>query len=442
MGKKYLGPLQPVQIKDIFSVYKKQMHSALFLPGRVDGVSLCTEFMYRWFMNKFGGEGEHFFHAVNLDGADPASYLKKWTLKDWIKRPRPKLSIIPKADIEFNRDYLDDDYNDIMSYINRHRGKETFFEDSRNGIKIGLISRLNKVDFTFKINVEQRPQQLDLYDHIFMSCRVGKTLTLYTGVDFLVPNKLIKRIAKDMHFEVDESGMPKDYVAFLEYLNKWSDIPFLYKIRHVTHAFEFYIRLDKVMVHIRDIEMEIDDGETEGMLQANYGIEMRCSVRFPSPKLFVMYSFDEFSTMVYRDTIKDELYATDLVLANIPTRNAKDWPIYVDGTYENDNDGECIHASLIELFKSSKPTNDILETVEYCKKRGLDPGVFIDIKVFNAMTEKEVRIDWELMMLHTVDPVALKKSTIVVYTDNNFIYNAMGEKRGYYKDRMQYKREP
>ena len=118
---------------------------------------------------------------------------------------RPVVSI-PKADIQFNRDYVDDDYNDIMSYINRHRGHENFFTDDRNGIKIGLLSRLNKIDFTFKIIVEEKPEQLDLYDHIFMSCRVGKTITLYTSVDFLVPDKLIKRIVKDMHFEADEEG--------------------------------------------------------------------------------------------------------------------------------------------------------------------------------------------------------------------------------------------
>ena len=440
--KRNLERLQPVQIKDIFKTYKQQMNSALFLPGRVDAVSLCTEFMYRWFLNKFGGESAHFFHAINIDGQDPVTHLKHWTMKDWIKRPRPKMTMISKPDIQFNRDYVDDDYNDIMSYVNRSRGKDCFFEDNRNGIKLCVVSRLNKIDFTFKINVEQKPQQLDLYDHIYMSCRVGKTLTLYTSVDFLVPNKLIKRLAHDMHFETDEEGMPIDYVAFLSYLNKWSKIPFLYKIRHVTHKFEFYIRLENVMVHIRDIELEIDDGETEGMLQANFGLEMRCTVRIPSPKLFAMFSFERFESMIYRDTVKDELYATNLVLCPIPIRNSNDWPIYVDGTYENDKDGDCIHASLLELFRSSKPTNDVLETVEYCKKRGLDPRVFIDIKVFNAMSEREVVIDWKEMMLHTKEPVTLKTSTIVVYTDNDFIYHAMEEKRGYYKDRMQYEREP
>ena len=71
--------LQKVLISDIFQNYGKKLNSALFIPGRVDGISLCVEFMYHWFLNKFGGEEREYFKAINLDGADPASYLKKWT---------------------------------------------------------------------------------------------------------------------------------------------------------------------------------------------------------------------------------------------------------------------------------------------------------------------------------------------------------------------------
>lgn len=434
--------LQAVKISDIFKTHTRKLKNALYLPGRTDGASLCVEFMYNWFLNKFGGESSHFFHAINLDGSDPASYLKKWTLKDWIKRPRPKLSVIPKTDMGYNDEFVNDDYNDIMTHINRTRNQNTFFDDVDRGIKIGIASRLNHMTFTFKINVEQRPQQLDIYDHIYMSCRVGKTLTLYSGVDFLVPDKLIKRLVKDLHFEADEDGMPVNYTKFLEYMNTYSKLPFLYKVRGVTHKFEFFVRIEDLMFHIRDITLDSDDGESEGMLQANYGLELNCSVRFPSPKYFVLFSYNDFDTKVYRDNINDNIMATDLVVTPIPKVNVNSWPIFLDGVFENDKENECINVSLYDMFKSNSPTNDILDTIRYCKTRHISPEVFIDIKVFNNLQEQESFVDWDRMTLFTRTPMKLKKSTIVVYTDNKFMYNAVAELRGHYKERMSHKRDP
>ena len=439
---RYGNELKTVKITDIFKTHTKQMKNALYLPGRTDGSSLCTQFMYNWFLNKFGGESAHFFHSINLDGSDPASYLKKWTLKDWIKRPRPKLSVIPKSDISYDRDFTNDDYNDIMMYINRTRGKDVFFDDVRNNVRMGIASRLNMMNFTFKINVEQRPQQLDLYDHIYMSCRVGKSITLYSGLDFLVPDKLIKRLVQDLKFEANEDGMPANYTKFLDYMNTYSKLPFLYKARGVTHKFEFFVRIEDIMFNIRDIELDIDDGETEGMLQANYGLEMRCNVRFPSPKYFVLFSYNDFDTMVYRDNIDNKIMATDLVVTPIPRYNVNNWPIYLDGIFENDHENECLNVSLYDMFKSGTPTNDILDTIRYCKTRHLSPEIFIDVKVFNNLKEQESFVDWERMVLITRTPVKLKKSTIVVYTDNKFMFNAIAELRGHYKDRMNYKRDP
>lgn len=444
MIPKRSGNLQRVSISDIFKNYNRKLNSALFLPGRVDGISLCVEFMYNWFLNKFGGEDESFFKAINLDGMDPMQQMKMWNIKDWLKRSKPRLSIIPKPDVSFNRDFVDDDYNDIMSYINRAGGHENFFLDKKNGIQIGLITRLNKVDFTFKIQVGQKPQQLDLYDHILMSCRVGKTITLYTGVDFLVPSKLIQRLCKDLHFKTDEDGMPIDHTAFLDYMNTYSPLTFLYKARGVNRKFEFFLRIENVMVHIRDIELDIDDGESEGMLKSNYGLEMRCEVRMPSPKLFVLFSYDEFDSMVYRDNMREALIITDLVLTPIPSKNKNGWNILLDGIFESDKPDEILKISLYDMFQGDKerPLTNILESIKYCKERRISPEIFLDIKVFNTMKEVETYVNWETMTLYTRNPIHNPKSKVVVYTDNKFINNAMIIQRDYMKNRMDYKREP
>ena len=426
--------LQPVKIEEIHNTVHQKLNSALYVPGRVDGISLCTEYMYNWFLRKFSKD---FFKAVNLDGHDPFHDMTHWTVRDWVKRQTPKLSIVARPDIKFNRDFVDDDYNGIMGYINRTQNKNTFFKDEINNVYLGLISRLNKIDFTFKMIVRQRPEQLTVYDHLLMACRVGKTMTLYASVDFLVPDKLISRLARDLNFELGETGFPKDHTAFLNYMNKYSVLPFLLKVRGVNHRYEFFIRVTDVMVNIRDIDLDIDDGESEGMLHTNYGLEMNLTARMPSPKFFVYYSYNEMDQMVYRDIDTGELVATNLVLTPIPTRNSNNWPIYVSGDFESDNTDEPINISIYDMFKTGDGVqNDIIDTIEYCRVSGISPEIFMEIKVFNNFKEQEIYVNWNKMTLSTRTAMVDAKSVVVVYTDMEFIHNAMIEVHGYNRNRM------
>ena len=383
--------LKPVTIEEIHSVTHFKLNTALFLPSRADGYSLCVDFIYHWFMNKFYNKSKdkYFFNSINLDGHNPFKEMSRWTISDWLKRQKPSLTISPTFDIGFNREFIDDDFDGIMSYVNRTGDKCCFFRDPDNHINLGMVSRLNKTDFGFKIKVGQRPMQLEVYEHLLMTCRVGKSLTLYTDVDFLVPDKLISKLAKDLHFEQDERGFPAEPYKFLEYMNSHSTLTFLYKLRKVNRRVEFFVRVTDVMVHIRDIDISMDDGEKEGMTYTNFNIDLNLSVRMPCPKYFVYFSKDQFEQMVYRDDETNELIATDLVLTPIPPKNKNGWQIYLDGSFVSDNPDEPISVSLYDMFKTGDGvTNEIIETIEYCRQRRISPEIFMEIKVFNASYEK------------------------------------------------------
>lgn len=430
----------PVKIEEMCNIVYKRLNSALYLPGRVDGISMCVEYMYNWFVNKFidARTEKPIFNAINLDGHDPFHDMMHWTIRDWVKRQRPKLSIIPKPDIQYNREFIDDDYNSIMGYINRTQDKNTFFKDKDNNVQLGLISRLNKVDFTYRIQVDTRAKQYDLYDEILMKCRVGKTISLHANIDFLVPSRLISRLAKDLHFEIDDKGMPVDYTAFLNYMNTYSVLPFMYKIRGVNHRYEFYMRVTEIIVHIRDISLDIDDGENEGMTHTNYGLEMTCTAYMPYPKYYVYWSEYETNHVMYRDSSEGDVVVSALVFTPIPAKNANGWPIYVDGEYESDNPNEPIRINLNDMFTTGGDVtqNDILDTIEYCRVRGVSPDVFMEIKVFNNMKEMQSFIDWTNMTLNTRTVPVKLKSNIVVYCDLPFVHNAMIDVHGHNRNRI------
>lgn len=438
-----LGKGEPVTIAQIRNGYRSTLNHALFLPSRIDGISLTVEFIYNWFINKFGGEENErcYFKTVNLDGRDPFLSMKRWNVKDWIKRQKPKLTIIHKTDLSYNRDFLDDDYNTLIGYINRRRDNmEDFFHDYENNVHLGLVSRLNLINFSFKMVVGTLPQQYDLYDHLLMACRVGKTLTLYANVDFAVPQNLIKALCRDLNFKQNADGFPADPIKFLEYMNAHSHLTFLYKFRGINRKMEFFVRIDHLMVNLREIEMDYDEGETEGMLKTNYGVEMRMEVRMPAPKFFTYRSVYEFNELVIREPQSDGLLATDLVTNPIAPVNSNHWNILLDGKFESEKANEVVDISLYDMFGRKDPSenkiNHILETIDYCITRGLSPEVFMEIKLYNNRKERPIYINWEKMMLHTREALPSKVSTIVVYTDNNFIHNAISELYEYKKNRI------
>ena len=418
---------------EVHKVYDLKVNSCLFQPSRIDGYSLCVEFMTQWFLNKFV---KNFWKAVNVDGHDPFNEMAQWTIKDWVKRQKPALSIIPNIDLTYNRDHIDDDFGDLSYYLNRTNNANTFFRDTDNNVYLGLTSRLNVVTFEYKMKFGQLAQQMDAYDYINAQCRVGKTLTLYPSVDFVVPSNLVHRLATDLDFELDEKGFLKEPIKFLEYMNSHSTLTFLYKLRGTNRRMEFFVRIPDIMVNVRDITLDADKGEREGMTMTNFMISMNLQVRMPCPKFFVYFSYAEFEQVVYKDE-DGESVATDLVLTKILPTNDNGWNILLEGDFTVDKEDEKINISLYDMFKSGDGgNNDILEAIEYCRDRMISPEVFMEIKVFNDMKEQDIYVDWGRMVVSSRKEFANKVSHVVVYTDLAFINNAVTVRRKYNQKRI------
>ena len=421
--------LKTVRIDEIHTIKNQKLNSYLYVPSRIDSFSMCVEYVYNWFMQKFK---KQYWKSVSIDGHNPLDEMRQWNIKDWIRRPKPRLAVNAKLDLSFNRDHIDEDYTTLMAYINKSRDMNCFFNDPNTQIKLGIVSRLNLVNYVFKMQVQQQAEQFELYDMLHMACRAGATLTKYVDVDFLVPDGLIKRLADDLHFEWDnENRGVKDPTAFLEYLNKYSVMPFLYKLREVNRRVEFYIRMKGLMCHFRDIEIEADDGEREGMVMTNFGLELRFNVRMPSPRFYVYYSTEIHEQVVYRDPDTGEKVAAELMLMDIPIKNSRNWLVYIEGDFLQDHMNDYMKLSLYDMFRSQHGTaNDILDTIEYCRLKRISPEVFMEIKVFNGMKERDVYVDWDRMGVMSKEKFEEPNSHIVVYADTVFMHSACVELRG------------
>jgi hypothetical protein len=64
-----------------------------------------------------------------------------------------------------------------------------------------------EMNFTFRIRVNSRSEQLDLYNKMELWFRIGTTQQDNLSADFHIPFDIIFQIAKDANFEVDEEKM-------------------------------------------------------------------------------------------------------------------------------------------------------------------------------------------------------------------------------------------
>ena len=411
-----------------------KLNNCLFLPSRIESYSMVVDFVHQWIMSISDKYKKNFWNAISLEGRNPLADIKMnhWTVKEFLKRSPPRISINGEVDLSFNNDNLNDDFGSLSVWFNTGHKDKCFFKDKKRNVYIGLVSRLNMVSFKISIELRNQAEQHDLYDYLYRALRVNKTLTLYPAMDFYIPRVMLKQIASDLAFEFDKDGNIKDEIAFMNYLNSNSQLPFVNKFRGLTRRSEYYVRFPEWMVNIRDIAMSHDNGEKVDMLTSNYHIDLEFNVRFPSPKFYFYESKADFEKMMYRDvTDNNEIKVADLNLSPVSDTNERGWSLYLEGDYRQDEINVPLVVNLNDMFYNPNGNeNDILEVVAFCKDQVTDPAIFLDIKVYMNNKLLDTRIDWTTNTLISKYSISSHVCKICVYLDHLYMNNVLIYLRG------------
>ena len=166
-----------------FVAYRPKLHKNLVCPSYVHGYSLAIEYMKKWFLSKFD---KNYFKFVHING--------KHVLDDWkhfnnynIVREKPMLAIVPTIDYDNDRDQRDSYLMDQSMMLKRSNFQQSFFKDYKRMNFLYLQMRELKMDFTFKVRVNSRSEQLDLFNRMELWFRIGSTQHEYISADFHVP---------------------------------------------------------------------------------------------------------------------------------------------------------------------------------------------------------------------------------------------------------------
>lgn len=393
-----------------------KLHSNLALPSYVHGYSLAIEYMYNWFESKF--EKDYFRGGIYVDMKNILDDYKHFS-KNVVKGQNPRARMAATVEYDYDRDMIDTYLAPPNLYLRKSKYNESFFKDYDRDMFLGVQMRALRMNFNFKVRVDTRSQQLDIYNRMNMYFRVGSTMYDNVGIDFHVPKAIMINIADRAGFEIKNNEVV-DIISFLEYINGHSDLPFLFKMRAINQKPEFFIRIKDLYTHINCIDkLQLDDGERDGKLDFNFAVEMNCVLTIPVPHFYSFYSASELTMNIEVKEMANCVAIYSINPFEIPNVDNNGWARAAITEY-------CTDKGDTEMDLSSIFTGDniLAKCIEHDLTRGISPQHFINIVVYhNEDVAKlcKIRMDWETKKAYFYSPQEEEILHIAVYYDRNYI---------------------
>lgn len=430
-----------IEIKDM-DRFKPKLYADLYIPSYINGLSVAMEYVYNWFLDKFP---ENFFKTIHVVGKHTFDDFRRFEYGEYVKRERPAMSI--GANIEYENDFNNIDIHQfgIDGYIKKTDYHRSFFKDPIRKLYLGHVSEAMTINFPIRLRFATKAEQHDIYKRMMIMFRIGCTETVDVDIDYHVPYELMVSLARDVGFSINEdTGMINYPYKFLVYLNNYSQIPFIYKLRYINGTHEFFIHMTNLPLHMdMTSHPDPDEGEQEGQTSTNYNIDFTVKVIIPVPKFYVYYAEWKSHNDVYvSPTHGHTVYS--LRVFDIPEVNDKGWVQYGTSNYlKEENEQYVKYIDIDPLFRAPvdrKVDISLNDLIEDSMEIGISPSSFIDIQVYtNDLTVSKGKLptsmDWKNKRIVLPDNTLNSYYYLVIYTDRSYVNNKIIDIEGLYKSR-------
>lgn len=416
--RKSIRELKP---EDLYKKYtKRYMNSSVILPSQAQSYNVCVEFAKDWFLEKFP---ENYFNSIYVEGKYSYDEFRKFSkIDEQLKKTNPILAIVPTINIEHSRDWIDSS-PEIPMMLRRSKMEGCFFNDEDKAIHLQIIFKTILMNFSYKIRLDTKSEQLDMAEFIKLKHRAGYTETRTLSLDMHVPKEIIAQIAIDNGFSIDENLNIKDPFLFINYLNSHSLIPFIYKLRYDNGNNEFFIRVPNCHAHIKCELPSIDDGERDNMITTNYNVDFSIEVEMLSPYCYNYFSQKEQKCITGKPiNVDGTLTVMKYIKTDVPDFDEHHWELFTTTEYLVEEDD--LKKPLVIDFNEFFAESDLKLIMEYTKSKAINPACFINFKFYNDGIERIYDVDWGAMkcMICNITNIT---TVIAVYCDLNYINNTL-----------------
>ena len=397
------------------------MRTSVMLPSQQQAFAVCTEVILEWFLDKYP---DSFFNSVYVDGAHSFDEFRKLSkINQQMKKTNPLLALVPNIDPSYNRDWIDST-PEIPMLLRRSRFEGVFLSDIEHnkGLHLQLMFKTIKMNFTFKMRLDTRGQQLDMMEYIKVKHRAGWSESLTRDMDIHVPKAIISQIAFDNGFDLYEGGNPKNPIEMLNYLNTHSLIPFMYKFRCTTGNDEYFIKVPNCNIHIKSELPSMDDGERLNSITTNYNIEFNLEVEMTAPYCYTYFSQKDMHNYLNAGPIisNSSVAIMQASLTTIPPEDRNHWPLLTTPTeYGVD---ECDIGKPLDIdFKELFAGTEIGMIIDYNKRIAISPAIFLNFIMFNDSKQLNYTMDWNNMVAHIEEGINVDRTIIGIYVNMKYV---------------------
>ena len=408
------------------------MRSSVVLPSQHNAYAVCVEFAKEWFLEKFDPQ---YFNSVYVEGSHSFDEFRKLSqINQQLKRTNPICAIIPVIDMNANRDWIDS-HPEIPHLLKRTRMDGTFFSDNRSnrGLHLQLDFKTITLNVTYKIRLNTRAEEMDMMNFLHVKHRAGWTETRNLELDVHVPKAIISQMAFDNAIPMDANGEPKDPIQMLNYLNSFSLIPFIYKLRCATGNSEYFIKVPNCVAHIKTELPSMDDGERQDMVTTNYNIDFNAEFQMTAPYAYTYYSQHEHNYFTGEPVVMadESICLMTAIKAEIPPEDDNHWGLLTKEPIQYHLDEEeferCKHNPEEEIkidMKKVLADDDLGHVMDYTHRIGLAPAVFMNFLVLNNGMWMKYDVDWFNMII-SVKGITHPVIAIAIYVDMKYINDAL-----------------
>lgn len=427
--------------KDVIKItnidrFRPTLKCDLFIPSYVHSLSVATEFIYEYVLSRFP---KGYFNTINVANSNPLEDMRRLNKGDLAKKENPALSLSYNLQYDYNDNNTDNNLLSTNKFLRSSQWQRSFFKYPQKGLYIGMDLEAMMINYNFKFRVNTKAEQLDLFNRIRKVFRLGCTETNDIDMDFHIDRALITKVAQEAGFLLDTNGEVVDPWNFVRFLNAYSQMPILYKLRLINQKYEYFVRMRNMPVHL-DFQnpLDVDEGNQEGMTANDFIIEFQIAVRFPAPRTFALYNEGKWIHEVHTENDNTGLAVYSVKLCDIPEANFKGWPLYGHSNYISDQPQEFItEINIKELFKAPadvKIDTSLDDIIQDSLNQFISPDSFIEVAVYtNDILAHDlsgripVKMDWENRKILLPQNTPDSYFYIAIYIDRAYVNNKVVE---------------
>lgn len=418
-----ISKIKSVMVPDKYGFDRvKKLHGNLVLPSYVHGYSLGIEYMHNWFRKGF--DKDYFKGGIYIEGKhvlDDYTRLNNYSMRNIVKGQNPRARIGVEVDHDYDREGLDLYQAPPEVFLKRSKFQDAFFKDYERDMFLGFMPRGIRMNFNFKVRVNTKSQQLDVFNSMELNFRNGATQHEYLSADFHVPKHIMLYIANKAGFEIIDEEVV-DIIEFIQYLNAHSDIPFLYKLRAINQQCEFFIRVNNLYTHIavRD-KLSVDNGERDGKLDYNFHVEMTAILEMPIPHYYAFYSPEPLQeSVIVTESANTCVAIYSMNLLDIPLFDEHGWNHITTTDYSTD-----VGDTEMDLSPIFGGDNSLARAINHDLTLGISPAKYINIKVYHdedIARDVPIKMDWKRKTAVFLEPISREEILhIAMYYDKQYI---------------------